>query len=529
MGTIRLIRRQKASEAVGTPGLDFSTAQTFAGLARTTAGIAQQIEKNKAVTNQVDALKEAQITDEEIQKGIGEIQARANADSSISIADSIKEQISFINEVKSRRLSEVSDNKVRNLVALKHEQIKIQRTNTINKWGLKLQGINHLTKGTEIVNGLATQAERTPSFNEFENLLQQGEEIARFTATGLNAKQGAQFIKDTPESIARGYLNGRIKQDPEQGLEEFQSEGVFNTIFDSKERQKIEEDFIKAKEGKNIQTNYNATQELASSFAPFIEDPTKLNDVSFLNNMKDNFELAGQLDEKRERLFNTQIDSVLKENKLSAARDTKTLENLTVEFKRMGIKPNGEVKEDIENFNDVIDFSLRLGQAHADGKINETQYKGMAIPLQIALENAASEKQQDEGFIKRIGRAFGNEMLSQLTGGLFKGFDFQKNPVNFGISEVDNFLAPLELSEDRASIIRGSMIADLFTEIERDRNNGIQITNDSVRANLKKINKENAQRFDLPVISEESEVFRWNTETKRIEKQQVDGSWSVFK
>lgn len=535
MATIRgLQRRQLVSSAVGTPGLDFSDARALSSLANNTTRVLQQIDANNAITNQTEAIKLSQEINAGAQQGIAAEQARANADSSINLSDSMQIQQGIYDKAKERGLANIRNKDVRSIVSLQLEKNRVSSFNSIAKWGVKRQAINHLTNGTAAVNALSSQAEGDISFDDLTGLLQQGAEISKFTAAGVSEKEGAKFIANTPESITKAYFNGLIKRDPERGLQELlggKTKSTFDVALDSDDRKEIENNLINAKNGLDKRNNYFSQQRLASTFSEASVDPSVLDDINWLNSKKNELTETGQMTPQIESDLNKQIDTVLKQNKLEAKRDLKTLQDLSTEFVNFGInKTTGEIKGDVESFTDYFNFAMRLGQARADGKINDDDYMAMSLPLQIAIEHLASEKQvEGEGLISRAVEAITAIVKAGLFGDFINGWNFQQNPINFGVNQVDEILTNLELEGGRKSQVRGAMLADLFEAFSTDMTNKTDVTTERISSHLKRINRDISQRFNLPIFSEGNGPIRFNTELNRVEQQQQDGSWELVK
>ncbi len=521
MGSINITsikRRQFASSVVGTPGVDNAGALALNSLANSSFGIGRKFQQNEILTNRVQAAKEAQVTEEEVQKNTANIQAMYNADSSLDPAEGIRLIKEEEKLIRNRRLTEIGNRKVRGMTSLLHQGNSVRSANANNKWALKLQGINMLSNGTEAINILATQAEQTPDFDTFTGILRQGEQIGKTTAVGLNARQGAKFVKDSPESIARGYLNGRMKRDPEQGLEEFKSQAIFSNIFDSDERKKIETAFVKAIQGKNELTNYQSKLDLAQLNKEASEDTTLLNNIDWVLGQKqrlsdisllpsgaivDGVKMSQQDIKSAEADYDRQATSILKNNKLTAKLDPQMLIDLATEFANFGLKADGTFKNnaDPENFTDTFDFTMRLQQARVDGKIDDAAYKSMAKPLQIATENASAEAEAEgaPGLLTKIADALTPTLSRERT-------DFSQNPTAFGINSIDDYLSSLNIANAvRKRRIRGALINDLFFLVAQDPD----VTREGIRANLTKIYKDNASRFGIPLITDDAKAKKF--------------------
>lgn len=484
-----LTRRRKASAAVGTPGLDLSTAQMFNSLANSTVQIAAQIEKNRAVTDEVSAIKEAQTTNELNQKGVAEIQARYNADSSLDIADGIKEIDAFIQKTNTDRLAQLDNKRVRNNVNLKQERQRIKDLNAANAWGLKLQAINLLSDGTRVVNSLATQAEVAGDFNTFISLLGEGKANARAVAAGLSAKQGVLFVNNTPKSIAGGYLNGKMKQDPVGGLEEFKSEKIFSEIFDSDERKDIEKEFAQAITGKNILTNieglFNKNGKLDETAKDLKEnnlDPVKI------KNRKDELEEAGELTPELEKTLDFAIE-LSRTKKYLTSKDN-------VEFESRIISEYKDLQKSIkDDANDVglermLTFKNKVWEAMDKELINGDKASTYLSLVDIPIDEKA--------------RVLGEDPFFSSKGLLGLGFlDFSKESPNVsGIRRIENYLKSENISETKFERTRVDMVVKMLSELQKLIDNGVTITEKTVSNVVEEIIPGEATKAKLEPVSE---------------------------
>jgi len=485
-----VIRRQKASAVVGTPGVDDSLARGLGSLARSTFAIGQQMERNRAITDQVDTLKELQTTDEEVQKATTEIQARYNSDSSLDISNGIKEQKEAMSKIYARRITEVDNKRVRKQLTLKHEQNKIGRINTINKWGLKLQGINNLIKGNEVISGLSTQAEHISldpdSPDTIENLLLQTEEITRTTANGLSPQEGAKFIENAPESVARSYLDGLMKRDPERALDEFREKGVFKTIFEDDDRRKIEKDIAEAINGQKLTTKMNGLLDGGESFKPFIEDLATGNlDPSEVANAE--IKLGNSRDlTPGEKITFAHLRKVALTKKYQTKPDSaERVVNIKNRILRLGLKKDGSRTDADVTLEDLVEIAQDTWQA-VGKDLSAASAGALLLPVYANMDALAAKREP------------GGRIASYL------GFSGVSKIETLGLRQINNKLdSNSKLSKVKRDQIDNDMTIQYLSLLKNDKDRGIETTRGQAQEMLNGIFREADTKYRLEAIPEE--------------------------
>lgn len=253
MATITGFKSRKlASSAVGTPGVDIGTAVGFQNLANNTAQIAIQMKQNQIITDKVDALKTAQDITQQAGTKITAQQGIANANPKIDTNESINIQQQFFDKETEIGLAGIKNKRVKNLTKLQLAQNRASVFNNITKWGMKRQAIKSFIAGTNAINTITQQAESIPTWNELKKtggLLEQSRKWGEAVAPMLSDKDRSKVIKASLNSPVRGYINGRIKDNPIIAEIEFNSNKEIHQRFDIEEQAEIRADIDRAKKG----------------------------------------------------------------------------------------------------------------------------------------------------------------------------------------------------------------------------------------------------------------------------------------
>ena len=253
MANIRgLVRRQLPSQAVGTLGVDLSTAQGFESLARSTASIANKFKQNEQITNRVDALKAAQDITLAANSKVAVQQGIANKNSQISTKESMNVQTQFFDKTVEDSLLNIKDKNIRRLTKLQLAQNRTSALNSIASWGIKRQSVKALESGTVGINKLSRAARQVTTLDELfapGGIVEQSQQLGSVTAAVLDIKNAAIMTKASIKGPVRGYLDGRMRDNPMEALLSFQRDKRFKGIFSIEEEAEIIKDINNAIKG----------------------------------------------------------------------------------------------------------------------------------------------------------------------------------------------------------------------------------------------------------------------------------------
>lgn len=500
MGSINITsikRRQLASSVVGTPGVNNSAARGLNSLANSSFSIARKLRQNGLVTNKLQAAKEAQATEEEIQKRTSELQVQANLDPSVDpqdILDDIKVESDLI---RRRRLGEVKNREVRTMTDIIQRNASVSANNSNLKWALKVQGINAISNGTERINGLATFSEQNSDIEVFKRNLVSGELVARETAAVLSVKEGRDFIEDSPKSIATGYLNGLMRRDPELGRLIFRSENIFNTIFDSGERKAIEKDFANAIDGKSVLTkqealfsNNKTIDDIASDYVNGNLDPVKIQE------RKNELEANGTLTLQSRKFLDHAKEVSLTKAYLTSPDNVKIKSRLLSQYTQL---QKAFKDGQIISLEKLLDFKLAVGEQTGININADTASRYLAL-VRVPI----AEQEENFGRSGFLGGAV--DILKKGIGvGFFGQFSFEHDAQVGGIEKIESYLTASGLTGDRFEDARVSMIDDMLTRIQkikRDNIGGAEITDKIVSDVLGDVISEGSEKKGIPVVPE---------------------------
>ena len=531
--------KPKASSVVGTPGADLSTAQALNTVNQTTKIFIDKFNKNEAVTRTVNALKTAQDINSNAGTELAAIQGRANADSTIDTEIAIKEQQTNYDKTVKKELSNIKNNKLRKLTEFQLAKDRASVFNSIAKWGIKRGAIVALDNGTESINTLATFAEKvttTADLNSPLGLLKKAEEISTSTAAVLEQKQGLAFIKGAPKKVIRGYLKGRMIENPFKALHDFKKDPFFVGKFDPKETAQIEEDLLNAIKG------LNPMVELAAAFGNTVEEE-KLADLMLnradpqeFREARDNAEANNVLTESLEKGYAKAQELSLTKRVLRSPSTLEAKSNLKADYLAISKALDMDQKVLLET---ILKFKIRVREQVADGflapttatnwlalmkmptrqKITEiTDSRGLGlVGPRRAPDDAAewdfripiiSVKVQSKLFAESF--RFVSDLASDIAM-FFTGFGFrsERTAIVKGFDRVDGYVNSINLKKDTTELIRDEMTETFVTDVANLKLKGLDQDlefSDIEEILTKRIPEINA-RFGLAEIPEKGLPF----------------------
>jgi hypothetical protein len=518
-------RRQKASAAVGTPGLDFSSARAFNALAAGTLTIARRLEQRQQITNSIDSTKEAQLISDDANKFVSKIKERAEQ-GLIDPTQALKEIKATRRKVAESHISNLENKKLKNLVTSKNQTLSIRHINRDAKWAENLQIVNAKRNLDTVDNNLAYEAGTLTNIDEFRDLVQTDYvKLNQDARASLSAGNAALKEEEALKNGLISYLDSRIINDPDLADEEF-NDGknqleLFGKVFSSTEISRYRKKIVAAKEGLNLETRVRANTEI-SSFIKAItskENPT----IADYEQLKLRLDERGKLTSPRRFRIDNIITNMLKNTKVDekVEKDQHAYSDLEVRFRQTEDPTKG--KDALEENNDLV---VDIEDEYMAGNITKSERDGLVIPLQDAVEAVTrSEEPPVVGPAGELREFEEGKTLSYLNYFIRRA----KDPTITGLSKIDSYLAPLDFRNEKQKLdIRGKLIRDLHEANSRDRKNKIKVTDETIQKNIDKILEDAPIRYRMPPkIAEDSDLSYLSPDTGRIYSF-INGSYQLI-
>ncbi len=526
-----VIRRQKASAVVGTPGLDFSGAMAFNSLARSSASIGRTLELRQNQANVITSTREAQLISDKAEEGVDLIKTRVER-GEIDAAQGLKEIKAFRQTANNDALSLIKNKNLKMQTTVKTQASTIRALARDTAWAENIQLVKAGSDLEANNNSNAVEARSLTSVDALREHLSTKVFPNSEDAKGvIGFGEAVKFEKGSFKDNVKGYIEGRIQHDPgtiakELNNPEYQVKIFGKAGFSPNEITTFKQRALGAQLGTNRLTNFSLYNEVIDGYEEAMGKPLttslELQDFALL------LDRNGFMTPELKRTINNMVsykqnqEGLGGEDAKGVEKDVDAFSNLEDRIKRLGAQKDDTGVLQFKTEEVMEEALLILVDAKKSlerGDITQGKYDGIRIRLITGIRDMAREDPPGTGsFGETAASAIGSMTNFALVMPSIKKF-FKRvggDEYQFAADKIDAHLAPEEFKTDKArKDTRGVLLGDVYEEIAKDRRNGIPITKESVQKNIDKVLKETLTEHKLPNASEDGKISYFDPVTGR--------------